>query len=260
MKLLIYLFCLLIITPLSYAEDAQIQALFERNNASGTMVISSLNSHTVYIHNAERANTPFSTASTFKIPNSLIALEENLIKDSKSVIKWDGTEYEYTSWNKDQTLQSAYKVSCVWCYQKLANEIGPAKYKSYLSKMRYGQLTESFNTTTFWLDNSLTITATQQIDFLKHVYNRSLPFSPSSYDTLSEIMIEDINDTAILRAKTGWAARLTPQVGWYVGYVEKGVDVWFFATNLEIKNKSDLTLRKQLTLEALRIKGILKSH
>jgi len=30
---------------------------------------------------------------------------------------------------------------------------------------------------------------------------------------------------------------LTPQIGWYVGYLEKEKNVYFFATNLDIRNR-----------------------
>jgi beta-lactamase class D len=61
-----------------------------------------------------------------------------------------------------------------------------------------------------------------------------------------------------LWAKTGWAARNTPQIGWYVGYVETADDVWFFATNIDIRTANDLPLRQSLTREALQAKGIIE--
>ena len=62
---------------------------------------------------AEQGHIP---ASTFKIPNTLIALEEGVIKDQFEVIKWDGVVRQYAPWNADQTLATAFSRSCVWCY------------------------------------------------------------------------------------------------------------------------------------------------
>jgi beta-lactamase class D len=61
-----------------------------------------------------------------------------------------------------------------------------------------------------------------------------------------------------MRAKTGWAARVKPQIGWYVGYVETSKEMWFFATNLEVRDEKDLPLRQKLTREALQTKGVIK--
>jgi beta-lactamase class D len=44
---------------------------------------------------------------------------------------------------------------------------------------------------------------------------------------------------------------------WYVGYVETAGDTWLFALNLDTRNAGDLPLRRQIALDALRVKGIL---
>mgnify|MGYP000488188120 CR=1 FL=1 len=65
-----------------------------------------------------------------------------------------------------------------------------------------------------------------------------------------EIMIDEKNEDFTIRAKTGWEGKY----GWYVGYIETKDDVWFFATNIDTKSKDDLIKRKEITLEALKIK------
>ena len=84
-----------------------------------------------------------------------------------------------------------------------------------------------------------------------------MPFSLFSYETLKDIMTEEESSLYVIRAKTGWAKRVEPQVGWYVGYIETKNDTWFFATNITINSIADLSLRKKITLEALRTKGII---
>jgi len=211
-----------------------------------------------FTHNELRAKQRFSTASTFKILNTLISLEEKTISGKGDVLKWDGHIYDFPDWNRDQTLESAFKVSCVWCFQELARRTGPEKYRNYLRKSVYGELHEPFEVTTFWLDGSLQISAIEQFNFLKKVHLRTLPFSASSYETLRQIMLVEQTSAFTLWAKTGWATRIKPQVGWYVGYVETPKDVWFFATNIEVRDEKDLPLRQKLTREALQTKGVIE--
>ena len=222
------------------------------------MVISSLGGGRTFIHNDARANRKLSPASTFKILNTLIALAEKAIAGEDQVLKWDGQHYEFPAWNKDQTLASAFKTSCVWCFQALARRIGVEKYRYYLQESAYGELTETFDLTTFWLDGALQISALEQVAFLKKLYQRSLPFSALSYETLRRIMLVELTPAFSLYAKTGWAARSQPQTGWYVGYMETMQDVWFFATNIDIRSEADLPLRQQLSLEALKAKNIIE--
>lgn len=258
MSKLFILFLALLCSLSAAAEDQVLAGLFSQQGLDGTIVISSLHSGQTFIHNDLRANQRFPTASTFKIMNTLIAVEEKAISGKDEVLKWDGHIYDFPDWNRDQTLESAFKVSCVWCFQELARRVGAEKYRSYLHKTAYGELREPFGETTFWLDGSLQISAIEQINFLEKVYLRTLPFSTHAYDTLRQIMLVEQTPSYTMWAKTGWATRVSPQVGWYVGYVETPQDVWFFATNIEVRNTQDLLLRQPLTRDALKAKGVIK--
>jgi beta-lactamase class D len=99
--------------------------------------------------------------------------------------------------------------------------------------------------------------AEQHVTFLRQVVERGLPLSTHAYDTLRSVMLTDTAPGYRLYAKTGWSTRGTPGLGWYVGYVETADDTWVFALNLDTRSASDLPLRGQITLDALRIKGIL---
>ncbi len=61
-----------------------------------------------------------------------------------------------------------------------------------------------------------------------------------------------------LRAKTGWGMRFENQIGWFVGYVEKGSDLYFFVTNLQSKEPEEgFVSRKEITYKILKELGIL---
>lgn len=235
-----------------FANDVELENLFKKYQVEGTLVLESLNTKKVDIYNKKRANIAFSPASTFKIPNTLIALNEGVV-NKDSIIVWDKKVREFDAWNKDQTLQSAFKSSCVWCYKEFASKIGVEKYKKYLKELNYGNKTIGKDVTDFWLDESLRITAFEEIRFLKQLQANNLSFKQEDINLLKELMIDEKSENYVVRAKTGWEGRY----GWYVGYVETKNDVWFFALNIDTKTKEDLSKRKALTLEALKIKGII---
>ena len=235
-----------------FASDLEIEKIFKNKEVEGTIIIESLNTKKVYIHNDKRANMPLSPASTFKIPHTLIALNEGIV-NANSIIFWDKTDKGMEPWNKNQTLESAFKLSCVWCYKEFASKIGVEKYKNYLKELDYGNRIVGNDVSDFWLDGSLKITTFEQIKFLKRLYKNDLPFKQKDIDTLKNIMIDEKNENYTLRAKTGWEGRY----GWYVGYVETKNDVWFFAMNIDTKSKDDLPKRKAITLETLKLKGII---
>jgi beta-lactamase class D len=256
-RYLISLFTILL-PAFASAEDLAISSLFVQRGIDGTLVITSLKSGQTYIHNDVRASQRFSPASTFKVMNTLIAVEEKAIADERDVFKWDGHVYDLPGWNHDQTLASAFGVSCVWCYQDLARRVGAEKYALYLKQSDYGELQEHFETTMFWLDGSLQISALEQVRFLEKVVRRVLPFSEAAYGVLQQIMLTEKTPAYSLWAKTGWATKVKPQVGWCVGYVETPKDVWLFALNMVIDDEKDLPLGQELVQIALQSKGIIK--
>lgn len=259
MAKLILLACSLCLSFFVRAEDSAIEQLFRSAGIDGTIVIESVSTGQRFVHNDPRSKQPFTAASTFKVLNTLIALEEGVISGADAIFQWDGTPYEIANWNNDQTLESAFKASCVWCYQQLARRVGAMKYPSYIQQSNYGQLRQPFNETEFWLDGSLTISAEQQVAFLRQIVERKLPFKASSYDTLKKIMLTDVTERYRLYAKTGWATRNASPVGWYVGFVETPDDIWIFALNLATRDAKDLPLRIQIAKDALKAKGALPS-
>jgi beta-lactamase class D len=241
-----------IILNLALAKDNKLTNIFDKTKLNGTLVIASLNNDIKYIHNKQRSIKGYIPASTFKIINTLIALEEKVIKDEHEIIKWDGKVRSYTPWNKDQTLQSAISVSCIWCYQKFAKEIKNKKYLTYLSKINYGNQQTGSNVTTFWLDGNIRISAMQQIDFLKKLYKNELPFKQKYIDITKKILTVEKTKDYTIKAKTGFSGK----IGWYVGYVEIKNKVWFFALNADV-TKDKLKYRKQIVMEALISKNII---
>lgn len=246
-----------LISSCVWADDQTIGEVFKKNQATGTMVVQSNNHGTTYVWNTQRSEQRFASASTFKIFNTLIAIDEGVFDPVNGEFIWDGTVHEFPDWNKNQSLSMAYRASCVWCYQKLAEQIGAAKYLHHLRQAQYGEIALPFEGTSFWLDGSFKVSAVEQVRFLKKLYQRNLPYKGSSYDALESIMHAATSPDYRLYAKTGWARRVNPEIGWYIGYVVTSSDVWFFATNLNIQSPADLPLRQRVTLESLQAKGII---
>lgn len=231
---------------------ASLDSLVKANNLNATVVVTSLKTGNSFTYNEARANVPFLPASTFKIPNTLIALQEGAIKGLNDTIRWDGTHRFLAEWNHDQDLASAFPLSCVWFYQELASRIGNDTYLDYLDRLNYGNRLTGPNLRTFWLDGDIRISALQQIAFIKNLYLRQFSFSDQHYDMLRRVMLTDSTSKYRMYAKTGWTARVEVETGWYVGYVETDGDIWFFACNLEIREATDARFRKELPYQYLR--------
>ena len=173
-----------------FANDLEIEKIFKNKEVEGTMVIESLNQNKSYIYNKQRAETFLSPASSFKIPHTLIALNEGLVTVD-SVINWDKNIGLVKSCNANQTLKSSFKNSCIWVYQVFASTIDSSKYKNYLEQMDYGNKVVGNDVKNFWLDESLKINAFEQINFLKKLHKNNLPFKQKDIDALKNIIIDE---------------------------------------------------------------------
>ena len=195
-------------------------------------------------------------ASTFKILNSLIALETGVINDENEIIRWPGqtdtVKYGYRpDIYHDMNLKEAFKVSAIWVYLKYAERIGRPRYQNFLERSHYGNCDLTVDDPDFWNFGKLAVSPVEQINLLKGIYEETLPFSARSFEIVKRIMIEEQTDSYILRAKTGWTRDGGKDTGWWVGYVERKDNVFFFATRI-IKNRNEINpdfirSRKEIT-------------
>jgi len=233
-----------------------VSEVFRAEGIAGTFVAESIDGEIGHFYNEARANKRFSPASTFKIPNTLIALKFGVVESESSTFTWDGVDKGVESWNRNHTLESAFKVSCVWCYQYLARVIGRDTYENALAELDYGNESIGTQIDSFWLDGSLEISATEQIAFLRRLYNYDVPYRREQVDILKTIMVTQQTEQYTIYAKTGWADT-EPQVGWYVGFVESERGAWLFAMNMQVDDPEQAALRQELAVRSLRALGII---
>ncbi len=260
MAITLWMFVLMAVLPRveDPAPSAELAPLFERVNATGTLVVSNLAGDKTFVHNLDRAKQRMCPASTFKIANSLIAIDSEVLRDETQVLKWDGKTRIFPAWNKDQTMASAFAASCVWFYQEIAKKVGEAKYKRYLKQFDYGNGVVGADTTTFWLDDSLQVSAMEQITFLRALLNRKLGVSDKAYAVLRKIMKTTPLGNCSMWAKTGWSARTKKPVGWYVGYAESKDGTWLFALNIDMESMKSAPLRIEIVRNALTELGLCR--
>ncbi len=80
---------------------------FADDGTVGTFVGYKTDDYLVIFSDTERSGEAKLPASTYKIPNSLIALETGVVEDpDKDVFKWDGVKRSIEAWNRDHTMRS----------------------------------------------------------------------------------------------------------------------------------------------------------
>lgn len=240
-----------------WRDSPEAAAVFAANSVTGTFALYDVEADTLTGYNRKRAETRFIPASTFKIPNTLIGLATGAVSDVDEVFSYDGKPQPLKSWEKDMSLREAIKVSCVPVYQELARRTGLNNMRLALEKLDYGNNEIGTHVDLFWLEGPLAISPVEQARFLARLAQKKLPLPEKALAQTREILLTERNSGWSLFAKTGTAARSTPNIGWWVGWVEKEGKIYTFALNIELPREKTPPDRISLGKQCLTALGII---
>ena len=224
------------------------ERLFDQAGVAGTFVLFDVDADQRIVVNAKRADRRFFPASTFKIANSLIALDTGVVIDENEIVPFDGKPQPVKAWEKDMSMRQAIAISNVPVYQELARRIGLDRYKEWLATLDYGNRTTGDNVENFWLVGPLTISAVEQVEFLARLARQELAAATGSQLIVRDIIRVETKGGSTLYAKSGWSIAPGPQIGW----IEHGDRILAFAMNLDVNSPSEARLREPLARAILK--------
>ncbi len=198
--------------------------------------------------------------STFKIALSLIGFDSGILQDENNPV-WqyqEGYDDYLESWKRPQTPLSWIKNSCLWFSKRLAERLEMHNFQFYLTALDYGNQDASGGlTNACWL-TSLKISPREQVTFIQKMLQHKHPVSSYAIQMTRQLLfLEELPNGWKLFGKTGSGFSNQPdgknELGWFVGWVEKGDDFLPFAYKIR-ENKIDPQLRiprvKQFLVES----------
>jgi beta-lactamase class D len=227
-------------------ERANLKPLFEAEGVVGTFVLHDPVAGRTITVDGERAARRYVPASTFKIANSLIALETGVVKDESEIIPYGGKPQPFKAWEKDMSMREAIAASAVPIYQEIARRVGLERYGDWLQRLDYGNRRTDAALETFWLDGPLEISAVEQARFVTALAQQKLPASARSQGIVRDILRLESSGGRTLYGKTGWRISSTPQLGWWTGWVEHGSKLAAFSLNIDMPSPEDVRKRVPL--------------
>lgn len=244
-------------TASAWEESVEIGALFKAADVRGTFVVD-LQGRLIG-HDEERAKTRYVPASTFKIPNSLIALSTAAIASVDEVIPYRGDPTPFMKeWAHDMSLRDAIKLSNVPIYQELARRVGLTRMREAVKSLGYGSAEIGTAVDRFWLDGPLTISAIEQTRFLGRLAKSELPFPEQHQRSVTNITSLESGANWSLHGKTGWENAPGSGIGWWVGWIKRGDKIYPFALNIDVKNADDAKKRVPLGRSCLAALGLIE--
>jgi beta-lactamase class D len=217
---------------------ADLGEVVDKTGFKGVFALLDPQEHRLLVSDTELLDARFPPASTFKIINTLIALDTGVADGPDFALPWDGKKRFAKSWNQDHTLVTAFRESAYWYYQELARRIGRERMAKWVGDVDYGNEDTGGAIDEFWLHGDLRISPREQIRFLQRLRDGELPFSARATQTLiDDVAVWNRGEGWTMWAKTGWAIRDDfpedrAHVGWFVGWIETNAGTYYFASLL----------------------------
>ena len=236
----------------------ELRETMAKNGVSGAFVGYDVTTDRLWLINPPRARQRLNPASTFKIANSLIAIETGAVRDENEIIPYRSEAPPLIKeWARDMSMRDAIKLSNVPIYQELARRIGLKNYHEWLTRLSYGNAETGAVVDRFWLEGPLAISAVEEAHFVAALAQRKLPLSRRAQEIVSDLLKYETAEDYTLFAKTGWCRSCQPQIGWWVGWVQRQDSVFAFALNIDIVDPDDLEKRIPVARELLSKLGVI---
>lgn len=232
------------------------------NGLNGCAVIYNPLENQYLIYNESMCEVEVSPLSTFKIISTLMGLNNGILTEDTSVMKYNGTEYPVNLWNKNVTLNEAFQTSCIWYFRQVIDSIGKEKVKSELQELQYGNydisewegsnINQLQDLNGFWLGSSLKISPLEQVRILDKIFEGKSQYTEEQTDILKSFMALDDSGNCEIYGKTGSGI---DGEAWYVGFSEKNGDRIYFAIYLDDSQNKDVVsgnVAKEIAIEIMK--------
>lgn len=178
--------------PTAIQFKPQFQSIFDRRGRSGCCLIHTAGHEATFGCGLDRAHVRMRPMSTFKVLNSLIALETGVI-DITEELDWDGGPAWRDDLKTPMNLSKALSSSALWFFQILARRIGVDRYRRYLTQCGYGNAECGAAIDSFWLNGSLLVSPLEQLAFVSKFADSELPFAKSALGSSADVGIREPN-------------------------------------------------------------------
>lgn len=225
-----------------YFDSASVKGSFALfNNGTGDFAIYNLNRY---------KDSAYSPAGTYNIVHSLIALETGVVSDENMTIQLDSAV----------SMETAFKQSVDPYFQEVAKRIGKDTLQFWLDSLAYGNHQIGKSIDSFWLNNTLKLTADEQLGLVKKLFFNQLPFQKRTHEIVKKMMLQESNANYQLSYKDGLTLLENgKQLAWVAGWIEENKHPYFFVLNLEGPSNSQMTgISKDLLRKILANQGFFE--
>lgn len=228
--------CLVACNSSNISKDDQLEKYFKEAGVNGCFAVFNNGKGSFNIYNlAWYKDSTAAPAHTFNVATSLIGLQVGKLFNEKSTLKNSSVTTSF---------DSAFMQNNTSFFSSLTTSIGKDTLQTWLDSLGYGSRVIKTSLTDFYNDNSFTVSADEQLGFLKKLYFDQLPFSKNAMTLVKKLLIRENNSNYTLAYTQG--SNLNKQQlqnNWVAGWLEHEKHPVFFVLNTQSSNNaSDKTV------------------
>jgi beta-lactamase class D len=251
-------------------KEIDLQKYYTEQNLDGMFALYDPETKTCRLFNRKFYHQSITPASTFNITTALICMEEGVVENKNSKIKFDGFhKSRHPEGNKDLPIEFAFQRNIDWVFLTLRKQIGTEKLKSWITQLKFGNMelpgefdtVRSINgkTDVFWVvPGTLRITPAQQIEYMQHLKNEELPFSKQHMQEVKQMMyLREINGYKVFGKQGSYSLQTEGKyIGWLIGWIEKNEKSYFYVNYLQtpdLKHPTIVNAQKEIPYKIFEI-------
>lgn len=234
-------------------EDAAIGEIFSKHNVKGTFGMFDNSRGEFTIYDLKRFRTVQSPGQTFHLFETLVALHTGkLTDDSSQVVSRDSS-------GSSMSIYQAFRLNSIPHFRALALNIGTDTLQRWVDSLKYGNKRLGRQLEQCWMNDTLKISADEQLGFMKRFYFRQHPFRESVQESVKKMMVVVNNSNYQLAYLQAAVLNGTSTLAWVIGWIEENRHVYPFVLNFDAPLRLDTDAEgKKLTEEILTHIGFFK--
>ena len=215
--------------------DNELKSYFDEKNVEGCFTLLDNATGKITVYNIGMDTIRYAPGASFDIFNALVALETGVVADEKAPILFDLPLVQDSS-IQHMNLIEAFQKNSASATQFIAQKIGKTTMQLWIDSIGYGNKNIGDETTNFWQNNTLQISADEQLGFMKRLYFDQLPFRKSVQLSVRDMMSQINNSVYAINYKTATVKdKSNHLIQWVTGWIEENRHVYFFTTVLKSK-------------------------
>lgn len=220
-------------------SQSYLDYFFKSKGVNGSFLIYNLEKDSYVFTNEQDIKKTSPPAATFFLVQTLLGFQnQSLNPENENIFYWNGLKNYFfkqpkPQWNCNTTLSEALNFKNQWYFKELSKKITNKQYEDFFNQVNYSnkKIDKSISED-FWNYSLFGVNDTHQVEFLKLLHLKKLPFSLLSQEAVLKHMNTSVYDNQILYTYSGYTVYKANHTDWLIGILKSSKGTFIFSMRI----------------------------